>query len=312
MPGAAQRFGVIVGRTCLARRLFRPAIGPPPGKQCARTGQRSVAGTQAHRSSLVRIQPIREAPDTQRPRMHRGEPDECLRSDDACSTTQPTSAPLLHRGAAGLGRFFIGVPLAWAVVLIFHPAPDPDHIHGSLEDEVTQWLVVHCLTLIFIGLMCAALYLLVRDLPGTAAKISRIAVGPFVLFYGAGLGIAVGVLVQYANAESPAERGAAVDAAQLLWDNFLTGDVLLFLGAVAWGVAALAAAVAHHRVGAPLAVSLLLGLSTIVLMHGPPIGPIGLVCFATAIVLLARSQRKAESQTAVAPRAVRSSGPSEL
>jgi hypothetical protein len=55
MPGAAQRFGVIVGRTCLARRLFRPAIGPPPGKQCARTGQRLVAGTQAHRSSLVRI-----------------------------------------------------------------------------------------------------------------------------------------------------------------------------------------------------------------------------------------------------------------
>jgi hypothetical protein len=53
--------------------------------------------------------------------------------------------------------FFIGVPLAWAVVLIFHPAPDPDHIHGSLEDEVTQWLVVDCLTLIFIGLMGAAL-----------------------------------------------------------------------------------------------------------------------------------------------------------
>jgi len=211
--------------------------------------------------------------------------------------------------------FFIGVPLVWAAVLIFHPAPDPDHIHGSLQDEVTQWLVVPCLTLIFIGLMGAALYLLVRDLPGTAAKISRIAVGPFVLFYGAGeaiLGIAVGVLVQYANAESPAERGAAVDAAQLLWDNFLTGDVLLFLGAVAWGVAALAAAVAYHRVGAPLAVSLLLGLSAIVLMHGPPIGPIGLVCFATAIALLARSQRKAEgSETAAAPRAVRSSGPSE-
>ena len=116
--------------------------------------------------------------------MHRGEADECLRSDDACSTTQPTSAP-----------FFIGVPLAWAVVLIFHPAPDPDHIHGSLQDEVTQWLVVHCLTLIFIGLMGAALYLLMRDLHGTAAKISRIAVGPFILFYGAGeaiLGIAVG------------------------------------------------------------------------------------------------------------------------
>jgi hypothetical protein len=120
------------------------------------------------------------------------------------------------------------------------------------------------------------------------------------------------VLVQYANAESPAERGAAVDVAQLVWDNFLTGDVLFFLGAVAWGVAALAAAVADHRVGAPLAVSLLLGLSAIVLMHGPPIGPIGLVCFATAIVLLARSQGKPRGRRRRRRRAVRSSGPSEL
>ena len=105
------------------------------------------------------------------------------------------------------------------------------------------------------------------------------------------MGIAVGVLVQYANAQPPAERGGAGEAAQLLWDNFLTGDVLPFLGAVAWGVAALSAAIAYYRVGAPLAVAVLLGLSAIVLLHGPPIGPIGLVCFAAAVVLLARSQR---------------------
>jgi hypothetical protein len=61
---------------------------------------------------------------------------------------------LPYRGAAGLGR------------RVDISAPDPDHIHGSQQDEVTQWLVVHCLTLIFIGLMGAALYLLVRDLPG--------------------------------------------------------------------------------------------------------------------------------------------------
>ena len=127
------------------------------------------------------------------------------------------------------------------------------------------------------------------------------------------MGIAVGVLVQYANAQPPAERGGAGEAAQLLWDNFLTGDVLPFLGAVAWGVAALSAAVAYYRVGAPLAVAVLLGLSAIVLLHGPPIGPIGLVCFAAAVVLLARSQRKTEgSETTAAARAARSSGASEL
>ena len=87
------------------------------------------------------------------------------------------AVPQLNRR---LLAFLIGVQLAWAVVLIFHPAPDPDHIYGSLQDEATQWLVVHCLTLVFIGLMGAALYMLVRDLPGTAAKISRTAIGPFV------------------------------------------------------------------------------------------------------------------------------------
>jgi hypothetical protein len=37
-------------------------------------------------------------------------------------------------------------------------------------------------TLFFIGLMGMALYLLVRDLPGRAARISRLAIGVFVLF----------------------------------------------------------------------------------------------------------------------------------
>ena len=36
--------------------------------------------------------------------------------------------------------------------------------------------------------------------------------------------------------------------------------------------------------------SVLLGLSAIVVSHPPPIGPIGLVCFAGAVGLLARSE----------------------
>ena len=104
--------------------------------------------------------------------------------------------------------FLIGMPLAWAVLLLFHSAPDPDDLYGSLRDEVTKWQVVHLGTLVFIGLIGAALYLLVKDLPGRAARISRLAIGPFVLFYGAGeaiLGVATGVLVQHAN-DVPAER----------------------------------------------------------------------------------------------------------
>ncbi len=31
--------------------------------------------------------------------------------------------------------FLIGVPLAWAVLLWFHPSTDPDDIYGSLRDQ---------------------------------------------------------------------------------------------------------------------------------------------------------------------------------
>jgi hypothetical protein len=50
-----------------------------------------------------------------------------------------------------------------------------------------------------------ALYLLARDLPGKAATISRLAIGPFVLFYGAWeavIGLATGALVQRRSASS--------------------------------------------------------------------------------------------------------------
>jgi hypothetical protein len=92
--------------------------------------------------------------------------------------------------------YLLVVPLSWAVLLMFHPAADPNDIYGSLRDQATQWLVVHFATLLFIGLMGGAVILLVSDLPGPAAKISRVAAGAYVLCYGAVeamVGIAAGV-----------------------------------------------------------------------------------------------------------------------
>jgi hypothetical protein len=92
----------------------------------------------------------------------------------------------------------IAVPLAWAVLLLFHPLGSRE-MYDELRDEVTRWQVVHVGTLFFVGLMGLAVYLLVRDLPGTAARVSRWAAAVFVLFYGAWeavAGLAVGALVQ--------------------------------------------------------------------------------------------------------------------
>ena len=192
--------------------------------------------------------------------------------------------------------FLLGVPIAWAVLLWFHPDVDPDDVYGSLQDDVTTYVVVHVGTLAFIGLMGAALYLLVRDLPGTAARISRLAILPFVVFYAAWeavIGLAIGALVQHTNDAPARQRPAVADAIQSLGENVIVGDsgVVLAVGALSWIVAVIAAAVAYRNLGAPTLAWVLLGLSMLVVSHPPPIGPIGLACFAGAVALLARSER---------------------
>jgi hypothetical protein len=187
--------------------------------------------------------------------------------------------------------YLVTVPLGWAVLLVFHPNPDPDDIYGSLRDDTTRWLLVHGGTLLFIDLLAVGVYLLVRDLTGTFATISRVGAGVFATFYGAGeavLGIATGVLVRHANTVPDGERAGAASAAQALWNNVITDDLILGVGAVGWAVGVLAAAVAVRRAGAPLSATVVLGLSTVTLMHGPPIGPVGLLFFTAAVVLLMR------------------------
>jgi hypothetical protein len=162
---------------------------------------------------------------------------------------------------------------------------------------------VHVGTLIFIGLMGVALYTLVRDLPGKAATISRLAIGPFVLFYSAWetvIGLATGALVQHANHAPAGQRPAVSDTIQSLQENVIVGEfsVAAVVGAPAWIVAVIAAAVAVRRAGAPVLATVLLGLSVVVVSDPPPIGPIGLACFAGAVLVLYHSRRIGASRTA--------------
>lgn len=126
--------------------------------------------------------------------------------------------------------------------------------------------------------------------------LARVAIGTFMLFYGAAeaiAGIATGTLVQYASDLPPDAQAAAAGAVQTLWDDFVTGDLLFLIGSIAWVVAVIAAAAAYRQIGVPLIVSILLALSAIAVFHAPPISPIGLLLLAGAVVLLARSQRAA-------------------
>ena len=200
----------------------------------------------------------------------------------------------------------IGVPLAWAVLLWFHPDVDPNHIYTDLREDVVAYQIVHAGTLVFIGLIGLALFLLVRDMPGRAAKISRLAIGPFVLFYAAWesvIGLAIGALVQHGNDAPVRQRPAVADAIQSLGDNVIVGDpgIVAMVGSLAWIVAVLAAAIANRHVGAPLQDTIMHPQSYMVVSHPPPIGPIGLLCFASAIALLARAQRVSSRLDAGAP-----------
>jgi hypothetical protein len=96
----------------------------------------------------------------------------------------PRQAPAPRRalGSAEIA-FVIGVPLAWAVLLLFHPTGDGEDLYPVVSDEVTAWLIVHVGTLVFVPLMAAVVYVLLLGIQGTAAQVSRIALGPFVIFY---------------------------------------------------------------------------------------------------------------------------------
>jgi hypothetical protein len=195
------------------------------------------------------------------------------------------------------------MPLLWAILLLFHPSGDRNQMYLDVHDKVTAWLTVHIGMMLFIPLMAAAVYLLLRDVDGTAARVSRIALVPFALFYTiweALQGIAMGVLIDRVNQLPATERGTGADLVQDFGENILVRDlgILGSIGTLGFVVAMIAAGIALRRhAGAPLGVPVLLGLAGfLITAHPPPFGPTGLVLFIAAVLLLVRrgSARHAE------------------
>jgi len=199
--------------------------------------------------------------------------------------------------------FLVGIPLAWAVLLLFHPTGGGEAVtYADVQDQVTAWLVVHIGMMVFIPLMAVAVYLLLRDIEGSAARISRIALVPFVVVYGAYevlLGIGAGILVQDVNGLAGSEKAAGAALVNEFTDNVLIRgfSVLSSIGALAFIAAMIAAGVALRReAAAPLAVPVLLGLSGfLITAHPPPFGPTGLVLFIAAVLLVVRTQAPARA-----------------
>ena len=178
-----------------------------------------------------------------------------------------------------------GAPTLLGLLEIGHPALLPhDDIVATIAPIATWWTVLHILQVPLFALLGIAVFLLVRDLGGCAAAISRGAIAIFIVVYpayDAAVGIASGILVT---------AGVPADLEPALYDLFwgpVTG-LMAITGAGAWLVALLAAAWAWRTHGAPRTSVICLGLSGILLgiAHIRPFGPLACLSFLIGAVLI--------------------------
>lgn len=198
----------------------------------------------------------------------------------------------------------IGVPLAWAVLLLFHPTGEGEDFYPVIADELTAWVVVHVGTLLFVPLMAAVVWLMLRGVEGGAARVARIALVPFVLFYTvweALIGIGLGLLADEVRGLPVAEQAASIRVVESFGDSGLL-KAFEFIGTGSLIVALIAAGVAlHRRAHVSVAVPILLGLAALpIAWHVTPFGQVGLGLFLVAVLLVLRA-RAAEVPAAPAP-----------
>ena len=198
----------------------------------------------------------------------------------------------------------IGVPLAFSVLLWFHPMIGD---YEGLRDVTTRFQVVHVGMVISLPLLAIAIYGLLDGLRGRAAAVGRFALIPFVVFYVpyvAFEGIALGVLGDRLNDLPAGQRDAiAPGMVQDFASNPIFGEPGLFwaLGSIALIVVMVSTVLAYRRAGARPAVQLLLGASVLIGAHAPPAASIGWACFAAAGWMVLRARHTDVEKPAALP-----------
>lgn len=198
--------------------------------------------------------------------------------------------------------FMIGVPAAWGILLLFHPMGDTDGFYGVIEGNVTAWVTVHIGMGIFVPLFAGVVFLLLRGLDGMAARVSRIGMAVFAVFYAMWevlLGGGTGILANEVAGLPAAQQASGRE----LVESYAESPVLMTLsaiGSVGLAVGMIGAVVALRRAYSlgwiPLALMLL--SLPLIAIHEPPYGPIGLALFIVAMLLFARQQAPAPAPSA--------------
>jgi hypothetical protein len=192
--------------------------------------------------------------------------------------------------------FLILVPAAWGILLLFHPLGD-ESFYDTIEGNVVPWVTVHLGMAVFIPLFAATVYLLLSGVHSTAATVSRIGLAVFAVFYAAWelvLGVGTGLFTEQVNDLPAAQQPVGAE----LVDSYGDSSVIMalsFIGSIGLAVALIGAAVAlrrAYRLGWVPLVLMVLAIPLIA-VHEPPFGPVGLLLFIGAVLLMAREQASA-------------------
>jgi hypothetical protein len=144
-------------------------------------------------------------------------------------------------------------------------------------------------------LLAVAVYYLTEGMTSAAARVSRIALLPYLVFYStydSVVGLSTGLVVHYGAGLAPDEQAVLPGVTTVL-----TGSVdqpipwvIVFIGSLSWAVAVIAAAVALSRAGASWAATVPLGLAGVIgaIDHALPFGPIAMALFLVAAYVLSR------------------------
>ena len=202
---------------------------------------------------------------------------------------------------AWLRRSFFLVAVAGYIVI---GAVHPMEIH--VGDETSLYLGIHLVQPVFVLFLAWGIWLLVRDLPGRAAQIARIAIVPYAIAYSmldAIAGIALGQIVREANGMSPV-AAAEVHRAMNEGSDYI-GMAIFAASGLLWFAAAGGAAIAVKEIGG-LGPTLLMAVGAAIFAVGHPFppGPIGIALFGLGIAWLEirREAAKApEAQPVLAP-----------
>ena len=215
-----------------------------------------------------------------------------------------TGAPVADEREAWLRRAASSTAIVgYFIIGAIHPAD------LEVGDATSLYLGIHLVQLALILLVAWGMWFLVKDLPGRAAQIARIAIVPYAIVYSAFdaiAGVAIGIVVREANGLSAAE-GAAVQRVFDDSDGVTEALTAAFWAAsgLTWFVMALAAAIAVKPIGG-LGPTLLMAIGAAIFAVGHPFppGPIGIALFGLGFAWLEvrREAAKApEAQPVLAP-----------